>query len=113
MKKKTKQVGSMTAIVNPFTRNVSIRHIVGKETYDLELYFEDNDEWQGFDGVDKQYDMHYYYEDGAGFDLSVYPVIQGKKYPEPDTKNSIKVDVKIVYQILGNKKPITYICLNQ
>ena len=109
--KKAKQVGTMKAIVNPFTREVKLIHKVGKYTYELALYFTELDEWQGFDGVDKQYDMHFYYEDsggegGAGFDLSVYPVVNNTA----DTQNAVKVDVKIVYETLAERKPITYIC---
>lgn len=120
---KKKPINKMTAIVNPFTRTVRIIHTVGKETYELDLTFEDLDEWQGFDGVDKQYDIHFYYEDythededtgetveyKGGFDLSVYPVVKN----QTDTQNPIKVEVKISYEILGKKKKITYICPNK
>lgn len=107
---------TMTAIVNPFTREVKIIHEVPRikynerivDKYELELVFDDTDEWQGFD-TDKQYDMHFYYEDGSGFDLCVYPV----KGNQTDTQNSVPVKVKIVYQTLADNKTITYICKKQ
>lgn len=80
----------MKAKINPFTREAEITIVNKNVTHIVELYFDDLDEWQGFEVDGRCYDSHFIYEDGNNFNFEVYLV-------KKDGHNSY--DVNLVKQV--------------
>lgn len=63
-----------TVVVNPFTRvaNITKEGYPTGEVINIELQFNDLDEWYSFNIGHKVYDAHFLYEDE--FSFNIYPV---------------------------------------
>jgi len=85
-----------TVIVNPFTRVATIT----KEEYptgeinEIEIQFNDLDEWYSFNIGDKIYDAHFLYDDE--FSFNIYPVDENN---HNDYKECLVEKLEIVYSI--------------
>ena len=63
-----------TVVVNPFTRVATItkENYLSGEVTNVEIEFNDLDEWYSFSIDDKMYDAHFLYDDE--FSFYIYPV---------------------------------------
>jgi hypothetical protein len=77
----------MKVIINPFTKQV----VVLDKKEEVELYYDDIDEWVSFTLSNRVYDIHILYD--SGLDVSIYNVIDGVI----DYEKSIKSTVKVIY----------------
>ena len=65
-----------TVVVNPFTRVATItkeEYPTGEVT-NIEIQFNDLDEWHSFNIDDKVYDAHFLYDYDDEFSFNIYPV---------------------------------------
>ena len=67
----------MKAKINPFTREAEITIVNKNVTHIVKLYFDDLDEWQGFNVGNRCYDAHFLFEDSNDFFFDVYLVREG------------------------------------
>ena len=89
----------MKANVNPFTREVEITFINNDVTHIEKLFFDELDEWQGFEAYDDYYDVHFLYEDNK-FYFEAYKVNKDI-HVHCDYRNNLIKEITILLPIIN------------